>query len=59
MKIFQNSQHEQIMKDTQPPLKLPEKEYEAENFFAKIYHPCKKQANQLLRLQDRLYDIIL
>lgn len=48
------------MKDTQPPLKLPEKEYEAESFFAMVYHPCKKQRNQTcIRLKDRMYDIIM
>jgi hypothetical protein len=39
------------MKDTQPLLKLPEQEYEAEIFFAMVYHPCKKQKqeNQFLK----------
>lgn len=34
------------MKDTQPPLKLPEQEYEAEIFFAVVYHPWKKKKKQ-------------
>jgi hypothetical protein len=34
------------MKDTQPLLKLPEQEYEAEIFFAMVYHPCKKKTRK-------------
>lgn len=49
MESFRNSQHEQIIKDTQPPSKLPGQEYEAENFFAAVYNPCKKQVNQFIK----------
>jgi len=37
------------MKDTQPPSKLPEQEYEVERFFAMVYHPCKNQADKFIK----------
>jgi len=35
------------VKDTRPPSKHPEKEYEVERFFAMVFHPCKKQITNL------------